>query len=304
MNSTGPRRRRQDGLANFFSESGATELKVMNTETSPVSPEVERGIFEIGTWQQRLDAVVELMREMSRQVDPQEMVRAFSKRLNQLQPSDRRVSVSRRNLAWPAFRVTRYSEWGERINPWKQPDRLPIHEGGLFAEILYGNEPRIINDLILEPGDPAWEYLAGQRSLLALPNFDHGETLNMSFLTRQLPNAFDPERFPEMVWLSSMFGRATQTTVLADQVKAAYEIVDQELRIVAGIQTGLLPRQTPALPWASFATYYRTSQRAGGDYYDFFPQSNDALGILIADVSGHGTPAAVIMAVTHTIRRE
>lgn len=283
-------------------------MKTSHSESSRIppsaaqaAPDAERGILEGGTWQQRLEAVVELMREMSRQVDPQEMVRAYARRMHQLQPTDRRVSVSRRNLEWPKFKVTRYSEWSEMINPWKQADRLPIHEGGFFAELLYGNEPRIINDLSLEPGDPALEYLAGQRSLIALPHFDQGETLNMTFLTRELPDAFDPERFPEMVWLSSMFGRATQTTVLADQVKAAYEMVDQELRIVGAIQTGLLPRQTPALSTASFATYYRTSQRAGGDYYDFFPQSDGGLGILIADVSGHGTPAAVIMAVTHAI---
>jgi sigma-B regulation protein RsbU (phosphoserine phosphatase) len=49
------------------------------------------------------------------------------------------------------------------------------------------------------------------------------------------------------------------------------------------------------------AAHYQTSQRAGGDYYDFFPLPDGKWGILIADVSGHGTPAAVLMAVTHTI---
>ena len=45
-----------------------------------------------------------------------------------------------------------------------------------------------------------------------------------------------------------------------------------------------------------------TSRRsAGGDYYDFFPLPGGQCGIFIADVSGHGTPAAVLMAVTHCI---
>jgi sigma-B regulation protein RsbU (phosphoserine phosphatase) len=49
------------------------------------------------------------------------------------------------------------------------------------------------------------------------------------------------------------------------------------------------------------AASYQTSKRAGGDYYDFFPLADGKWGIFLADVSGHGTPAAVLMAVTHSI---
>ena len=45
----------------------------------------------------------------------------------------------------------------------------------------------------------------------------------------------------------------------------------------------------------------KRQSRAGGDYYDFFPLPNDRLGVLIADASGHGAPAAVLMAVAHSI---
>jgi sigma-B regulation protein RsbU (phosphoserine phosphatase) len=62
-----------------------------------------------------------------------------------------------------------------------------------------------------------------------------------------------------------------------------------------------LPAELPKIPTMGIAAHYQTSQRAGGDYYDFFPLPDGKWGILIADVSGHGTPAAVIMAVTHTI---
>ena len=55
------------------------------------------------------------------------------------------------------------------------------------------------------------------------------------------------------------------------------------------------------MPGAEVAAHYQTSQRAGGDYYDFFPLPDNQWGILLADVSGHGTPAAVLMAITHAI---
>jgi sigma-B regulation protein RsbU (phosphoserine phosphatase) len=47
--------------------------------------------------------------------------------------------------------------------------------------------------------------------------------------------------------------------------------------------------------------YYNPATRAGGDYYDFFELGDERYGILIADVSGHGSPAAVHMAITHTL---
>src|SRR4029079_7773482 len=67
------------------------------------------------------------------------------------------------------------------------------------------------------------------------------------------------------------------------------------------IQRSLLPRELPAIDGFELAAYYQTSARAGGDYYDFFPLGNGHLGMFIADVSGHGTPAAVLMAITHAI---
>src|SRR5437879_11759945 len=73
------------------------------------------------------------------------------------------------------------------------------------------------------------------------------------------------------------------------------------MRTVAALQRSLLPDPLPKIPTMSVAAHYQTSHRAGGDYYDFFPLPGGKWGILIADVSGHGTPAAVLMAVTHTI---
>jgi sigma-B regulation protein RsbU (phosphoserine phosphatase) len=62
-----------------------------------------------------------------------------------------------------------------------------------------------------------------------------------------------------------------------------------------------LPSELPRIEGFDIAAYYRTSARAGGDYYDFFPLGDGSWGVFIADVSGHGTPAAVLMAITHAI---
>ncbi len=250
---------------------------------------------------ERLARVVETMREMSLQTDPQEMVRAYARRMETLFPVDRRISLSRRDLERPEFLVTRFSEWKDEVNPWQERHRLPLHEGGLFADLLYGDEPVVIDDLQIDPDDPAARYLEGQRSLMAVPMMDGGVALNMVLSTRVEPFAFDRERLPEIVWLSNLFGRATQNLVLTERLRAAYEAVDRELKVVADIQRSLLPKVMPAITTLELAAAYQTSHRAGGDYYDFFSLPDGNWGILIADVSGHGTPAAVVMAITHTI---
>jgi sigma-B regulation protein RsbU (phosphoserine phosphatase) len=252
---------------------------------------------------QRLALIVDTMREISRQTDPQVIARIYGQRMRQLMPLARFVSLSRRDLPRPQFRITRSSLWAEEINPWKERDRLPLLSGGLFADLIWGDEPRIINDLAtaFAPNDPAAEYFAGMGSLAAIPHYDRGEGLNMVIAMREDVGAYDPDELPEQVWVNNLYGRATHNLVLAEQVKAALEAVDQEMKTVADLQRSLLPHPLPKIPTMQVAAHYQTSQRAGGDYYDFFPLPGGQWGILIADVSGHGTPAAVLMAVTHTI---
>jgi sigma-B regulation protein RsbU (phosphoserine phosphatase) len=260
----------------------------------------QAGFFK-GDWRRRLDHIVETMREMSLHTDPQEMVKNYRKRLSQFMPASRFVAISRRGLPSPKYKITRSSLWTTEPNPWREPQKLPILEGGLLGELLYGDEPRIIDELEVSPDDPAAEYFAGQRSLMAVPHFDRGEAINMIITMREQPGAFAREEFPEWFWLSSLFGRATQTLVLSDQLREALETVERELRVVADLQRSLLPKRLPKIPTLELAAHYQTSRWAGGDYYDIFALPDGRWGLLIADVSGHGTPAAVMMAVTHSI---
>jgi sigma-B regulation protein RsbU (phosphoserine phosphatase) len=260
-------------------------------ETGPAKPD----------WQRRLAQVVQTMREMSLHTDPQAMVEAYRKRVADLLHFDHSISVSRRDLDPPKFRITRSTMWAHDVNPWKEKDRLPLLEGGLLAELLYDDEPRILDDFTVSPDDPAAEYLAGQRSLAALPLYDQGVALNMVVLTRAQPRGFDPEKLPDDVWRANLFGRAAQSLVLSSQLREAYEALDKELRVVGDIQRKLLPPALPRIDTMDLAVHYETSKSAGGDYYDFFPLPDGRWGILVADVSGHGTPAAVVMAITHSI---
>lgn len=255
----------------------------------------------IPDWQRELKIVSELMQEVSRQTDPLELVRVYASAVGKLYGSDRLITLSRRGLEAPWYRVTRDSRQSEQFDPWRQRDRLPLLREGYLGELLYAGEPRAILDLKVPDSDPTSGYFEGMRALCAFPHWDDGVALNMSLRMYADPTRLDVRQFPNMLWQSNLFGRTTGNLVLRRELREAYDALDREMKVVGDIQRSLLPTDLPAIPGLELAASYQTSTQAGGDYYDLFPLSDGAWGIFIADVSGHGTPAAVLMAVTHAI---
>lgn len=72
--------------------------------------------------------------------------------------------------------------------------------------------------------------------------------------------------------------------------------LEEELRIAHEIQMSLLPQAPASIPGLSVTALCVPAREVGGDYYDFLPLADDRLGLLIADVSGKGTSAALYMA--------
>ena len=87
----------------------------------------------------------------------------------------------------------------------------------------------------------------------------------------------------------------------ADVLLATLAELDRERKAVGEIQRSLLPASLPEIPGFEMSPYYRPSKHASGDYYDVVPLINDQWGFVLADVAGHGTPAAVIMSVMRTL---
>jgi phosphoserine phosphatase RsbU/P len=70
--------------------------------------------------------------------------------------------------------------------------------------------------------------------------------------------------------------------------------LNNELATARRIQSSVLPRQMPRVPGIEVAARYVPMTAVAGDFYDFLPVDDRRLGILVADVSGHGVPAALI----------
>jgi sigma-B regulation protein RsbU (phosphoserine phosphatase) len=84
------------------------------------------------------------------------------------------------------------------------------------------------------------------------------------------------------------------------------EAVESELRVGRSIQAALLPSEFPPYPDRPEIDLYalnKPAKQVAGDFFDFFFVDEETLAVVIADVSGKGVPAALMMAVTRTLLR-
>jgi serine phosphatase RsbU (regulator of sigma subunit) len=90
----------------------------------------------------------------------------------------------------------------------------------------------------------------------------------------------------------------SMTSSIADLLKQAAEKkrLEEELRIAHEIQMSLLPQGPLVMRGLSVTALCIPAREVGGDYYDFLPLDDQRVGVLIADVSGKGTSAALYMA--------
>lgn len=84
------------------------------------------------------------------------------------------------------------------------------------------------------------------------------------------------------------------------RVQRELDWVAEELEVARRIQLSLLPREAPALPGWNIVSSYRPARQVGGDFYDFLKLADGSLALVIGDASGHGMPAALVMATTRS----
>jgi phosphoserine phosphatase RsbU/P len=89
---------------------------------------------------------------------------------------------------------------------------------------------------------------------------------------------------------------------LAEKIEELAQARKREMEMAYRVQSQLIPTSTPQLPGWEFAANWQPAREVSGDFYDFMRNKNGQ-GIIIADVSGKGMPAALFMASTRSIVR-
>jgi len=98
-------------------------------------------------------------------------------------------------------------------------------------------------------------------------------------------------------WVGFLLFLCVLGWIVARRIMAAQRrlsSIEQELETARSIQASILPGEPPRVPGLDVAVRYVPAASVAGDFYDFLPVDGGRLTVVVADVSGHGVPAALI----------
>ena len=136
---------------------------------------------------------------------------------------------------------------------------------------------------------------AATRSELAVPIVGPGGVIGALNLESDLGDAFGAGDAELLEFFASAAALTIEKALLHREVLQK-QWMDGQLKLAREVQAGLLPRTPPEVPGWDMAAVNLPTWTIGGDYYDFLPLEGGLLGLVVADVSGKGVPAALIMA--------
>jgi sigma-B regulation protein RsbU (phosphoserine phosphatase) len=141
------------------------------------------------------------------------------------------------------------------------------------------------------------------RNLLAIPleNLD-GDLIGVVQAINKRGAAFDPDDEALAEALSAQAGVALERARLLEQY-AEKQRMQRDLDLARSIQQGLFPKRDPHVSGYEIAGWNRPADETGGDCYDFIPLPDGRLALLLADATGHGIGAALVIAEARSLVR-
>jgi sigma-B regulation protein RsbU (phosphoserine phosphatase) len=164
---------------------------------------------------------------------------------------------------------------------------------GLLGTVALSGKPVIVNDVRSNP-----VYVNARdrtRSEMVAPIVSNDEVIGCFDLESDELNAYSDDDLEVLMLLAS------QVAIIIDKVELHEQLIEKkrlqgQLEVARQVQLELLPPNDPALEGFDVSAYNFPTEEVSGDYYDWVRIYEDQIGIVIADVSGKGVPAAILMA--------
>ncbi len=185
--------------------------------------------------------------------------------------------------------------------------QIPADISSSAGLVMHTQHPLLVEDLATNdptPWNTDWMTAEGFRGHAVVPLIVEGRSIGTLVIDNRQPRIFNEN---ELQFLRLM---ANQAALAIEKSRLHHEEIErlkmeEELAVAHKIQLSLLPETLPTLPGWEFSAVYRPARAVSGDFYDCFelPGRAKRLGIIIADVSGKGVPAALFMSLSRSIIR-
>jgi sigma-B regulation protein RsbU (phosphoserine phosphatase) len=181
--------------------------------------------------------------------------------------------------------------------------RLPLHQG--ITGISAGERRTMrVADTLNDPRYIQCETGVVVRSELVVPLLLQDRLIGVLDLESTDPNAFTAEHERMLATLGSYIAIALENARLYEEARKTERRLQIDLSTAREIQRGLLPTGAREVPGLELAAAYAPARELGGDFYDFLPYGKGRLAMVLGDVSGKGTAAALFASLAIGIVRE
>ena len=147
--------------------------------------------------------------------------------------------------------------------------------------------------------DPHIDQVTGftTRNILAAPilSIHDGKLLGVLQVLNKHEGVFDDSDEKLIQAFATHAGTAIERQQLLEEIRRNAEL-QSAVEVGREIQSSFLPKVMPQIPHYELATWWEPAELVSGDYYDFVKLADNRLGIILADVSGHGVGPSLIMA--------
>ena len=164
---------------------------------------------------------------------------------------------------------------------------------GLIGQVALTGEPITSPDV---RQNPVYINARGEtRSEMVAPIISNTEVIGVFDLESDELNAYSEDDLQVLMLLASQVAIIIEKVMLHEQLIEKKRLEGQ-LEVARQVQLELLPARDPQLAGYDISAYNFPTEEVSGDYYDWVKIYDDQIGLVIADVSGKGVPAALLMA--------
>jgi sigma-B regulation protein RsbU (phosphoserine phosphatase) len=179
--------------------------------------------------------------------------------------------------------------------------RLKVGTEGMVGHVAATRKLHYAPDVASDPYYRACE--PDVQSEVAIPLHVETDLIGVFTASHCELDAFSETHLRLLQGLCSHVAVAVQNARRFRNEREQREIMSREAEEARAIQQALLPRSSPLIPGFRVSGLSIPAGAVGGDWYDFIPLSNGRWGIVLADVSGKGTAAALLMSATRGMLR-